>query len=161
LLDLRDPFMERHRNMLSKISGEAPDNCSFLCRSFARLSRKGTGYFFIRSGLNSALCRELPMVGAYIRVLSLRLRAEYPGTGIPSRLVAGAPFSHSTSPAMVTTSLGIAATVEEGTAPKPVQVKARVQRNSGEAYFALRRNCLRQDSWYRSPMTAPGASIYR
>ena len=43
-------------------------------------------------------------------------------------------FSPSTSPAMVTTSIGIAASVERGTAPKPVQVKARAQRNSGEAH---------------------------
>lgn len=33
------------------------------------------------------------------------------------------------------TKQGIAATAWEGTAPKPVQVNARVQRNSGEAHF--------------------------
>jgi hypothetical protein len=102
--------MSRSIKKLSTISGETPDNCPFIDRSFARCSRKARAFSF-----------------------SLRLRAEYPGTALIRRLDAGAPFSHSTSPAMVPTSIGIAATVEEGTAPKPVQVIARVQRYSGDA----------------------------
>jgi hypothetical protein len=46
----------------------------------------------------------------------------------------GLNFSRSTSDASPRDNRRIAATVEEGTALKPVQVNARVQRNSGEAH---------------------------
>ena len=150
--------MKSRMTLLSKISGATPDNCQHSRRSFTHPPYKGMGSFSLRLRAEypgTALIRRLdagaplsPSMGSYCRKVQVN-PAKPPsfaesGSDVPNRwtivgcipintLPCDISFSHSTSPAMVPTSQGIAATVEEGTAPKPVQVIARVQRYSGDA----------------------------
>jgi hypothetical protein len=146
--------MKRSVKKLSTISGKTPDNCPFTDRSFARCSRKARAFSF-----------------------SLRLRAEYPGAALSCRLVSGAPLM-SVSGALVNPGSDTTQMVRKqrwvfSTLPFPLKrcFPANCNRSTGYILsphtsggswdsIALRRNCLRQDSWYRSPMTALGASIF-